>query len=76
MSAHTVVRQPGLVEHLRPQRSGTAAALLPTGPGAAMAQGLSEYSGAEQLTRASMRFLEASLAFAAIATALLLGLGR
>lgn len=64
MSLHTIVRE-GLVGRLHHRRAATAAIARPrTTPLAG------------RLSGASMRFLEAGLALTAIATALLIGLGR
>lgn len=82
MSAHTVVRQPGLAGHLRSRTTAAAAAAVPPSPSTAVSRGLLGQEGlmaqgsGVHLTGASMRFLEMGMAGAAIATALLLGVGR
>lgn len=82
MSAHTVVRQPGLAAQLRSRTTATAAAAVPASSSAAGSRGLPAQEGllaqgsGVHLTGASMRFLEMGMAGAAIATALLLGVGR
>ncbi|HYK96243.1 MAG TPA: hypothetical protein VE011_10315 [Candidatus Dormibacteraeota bacterium] len=78
MSAHTLATQPHLVGPYGPRRR-QATEIVSPGPSpdsasSAMAPTMSTV--AVQLSGASMRLLELSLAIAAIATALLAGIGR
>jgi hypothetical protein len=78
VSAPTLATQSHLLGDYRPRRhlttDGGAAVAEPGGAPSAVAP--SKATMAVHLTGASMRLLEVSLAVAAIATALLVGIGR
>ena len=78
MSAHTLATQPRLVGPYGPRRRPATEIVSPTqapdGAPSVVAPAMSTMT--VELTGASMRLLEVSLAVAAIATALLAGVGR